>query len=171
MRDEQRGIVISHSGSKFLGRCMFELRSTFTQAFPTEYTCDGKNSSPELMWTAPPEAKGYALVVEDPDAPGGTFVHWVAYNIPAGVSHLPPALPREKVMSGLCTQGLNSFGRMGYDGPCPPRGHGAHRYYFRLYALSSKTNLPPGVRVQKLRGEIARAILATTEFMATYSRR
>ena len=150
---------------------MFELKSTFTQTFPTEYTCDGKNSSPELMWTELREAKGYALIVEDPDAPGGSFVHWVAYNIPAGVSRFPPSLPREEVVTGLCTQGLNSFARMGYDGPCPPLGHGTHRYYFRLYALSSKTSFPPGVRAQKLREGIASAILATAEFVATYSRK
>jgi Raf kinase inhibitor-like YbhB/YbcL family protein len=111
------------------------------------------------------------MIVEDPDAPSGTFIHWVLYNIPAKVDRLPQGLPKQDRLHGFGIQGLNDFGNTGYDGPCPPRGHGDHRYYFRLYALSEETNYPPGLTADKLRENIKKLVVAQTEFMAKYSRR
>lgn len=109
--------------------------------------------------------------MEDPDAPGGTFIHWVLYNIPGKVDRLPPNLPKTPQLHGFGTQGVNDFGNTGYDGPCPPRGHGDHRYYFRLYALSEETNYPPGLTAGALRDRIKGIVVGQAEFMAKYSRR
>src|SRR4051812_23329690 len=99
---------------------------------PQKYTCDGANTAPALAWdNAPTNAKSFALIVEDPDAPAGVFTHWVIYNIPAQASALGSPLPETAL------QGKNSAGKTGFSGPCPPPGHGSHRYYFKLYALDS----------------------------------
>ena len=111
-------------------------------AIPRTYTCEGADVSPPLAWSAPPGLPGdgrpasYALVVDDPDAPGGTFVHWLAWNI--HVNTLPVGDTYGMV------QGRNDFGRIGYGGPCPPVGHGAHRYRFKVYALDVELSLPAG---------------------------
>ena len=107
------------------------------QKIPARFTRDGENLSPALQWRGePPEPRSFALVVEDPDAPKGTFRHWAAYNIPAGTHQLPegagsniPGAPARMVTA------KNDFGNRGYDGPQPPRGHGTHHYHFRLFAL------------------------------------
>lgn len=149
----------------------FGLKSDFEGRFPQKYTCDGENVSPPLQWWGAPACRSFAMIVEDPDAPSGTFIHWVLYNIPAKVDRLPQGLPKQDRLHGFGIQGLNDFGNTGYDGPCPPRGHGDHRYYFRLYALSEETNYPPGLTADKLRENIKKLVVAQTEFMAKYSRR
>jgi Raf kinase inhibitor-like YbhB/YbcL family protein len=149
----------------------FKIWSDFEGRFPTKYTCDGENQSPPLQWSGAGECRSYALIVEDPDAPGGTFIHWVLYNIPAKIDRLPPSLPKTGQLHGFGTQGINDFGNLGYDGPCPPKGHGDHRYYFRLYALKDDTNFPPGLSAEKLRQNIKDLVLSQTVFMAKFSRK
>ena len=103
---------------------------------PSIYTCDGKDISPPLSWTGlPAEAKSLALVCDDPDAPAGTWVHWVAWNLPAETTELKEALPTKKEFPNGMRQGKNDFDRIGYGGPCPPSG--VHRYFFKLYALDN----------------------------------
>lgn len=107
------------------------------------YTCDIDNSSPEIRWENPPKAtESFALVAEDPDAPTGLFTHWVIYNIPGDVHHLPAGIPAQESLPNGIRQGINSFGKLGYAGPCPPIGDRAHRYFFRLYALKKIPHLP-----------------------------
>jgi hypothetical protein len=116
---------------------------------PVEYTCAGANVSPPLAWSdVPAEAKALALVVDDPDAPRGTWVHWVVYDLPASARGLPARVPAEAALAGGGRQGRNDFGQTAYGGPCPPGG--THRYYFKLYALNAALNLPPGATKQEL---------------------
>lgn len=119
----------------------FSLRSpSFGEGdlIPRKHTCDGGDVSPRLEWEGLPSGtKSLALIMYDPDAPGGTFIHWVLYNIPSSLSYIPEGVQKEaELVPGLGHQGVNDFGRVGYGGPCPPRGHGAHRYYFALHALN-----------------------------------
>lgn len=101
-----------------------------------DYTCDGKDLSPELHWTFSGKAESFAITCEDPDAPGGNFVHWVLYNIPGPLRKLPGGFPKSHAGDG-CLHGVNDFGETGYNGPCPPKGK-PHRYIFTVYALDSK---------------------------------
>jgi Raf kinase inhibitor-like YbhB/YbcL family protein len=107
--------------------------------------------------------------MDDPDAPGGTFVHWVLYNLPAQIQKLPEGIPHDKTLPDGSMQGMTDFGRTGYGGPCPPPGK-PHRYYFKIYALDSKINLPPGASKKQLEDEIVGHILAKGELMGTYKR-
>jgi Raf kinase inhibitor-like YbhB/YbcL family protein/uncharacterized protein (TIGR00297 family) len=139
-------------------------------AVPKEYTCDGANRSPEITWGGVPStARSLALIVDDPDAPVGTFTHWVLYNLPPGLTGLPAGQPQAAVLAGVGTQGANSFGNSGYDGPCPPAGK-AHRYYFRLYALDIDPTLPAGMNSARLQKAMQGYILAQGEWMGTYHR-
>jgi len=131
---------------------------------PTEFTCDGAGQSPPLSWTGSADAKSWVLVVDDPDAPGGTFTHWMLYDIPSATTQL------SRSSSGVGTPGKNDFGKTGYGGPCPPRGSN-HRYYFRLYAESVATlGLPQGATRAKLDKAMSGHQVATTSLMGTYGR-
>lgn len=111
------------------------------EAIPKKYTCDGDNVSPPLTWSGAPEGtRSFLLVCDDPDAPGGVFHHWAAFNIPAGWTELAEGYGPESLEPGF-RQAINDFGKPGYGGPCPPRGDGPHRYHFRLSALSTETLL------------------------------
>ena len=137
---------------------------------PKQFTCDGADSSPHLAWTAPPAAtKSLALTATDPDAPSGAWVHWVLYNLPAATRELPSGLDKDAQLADSSRQGRNDFGRLGYGGPCPPRGT-THRYFFRLYALDTALDLPPGATVDQLEAAMQRHILAHAELMARYGR-
>src|SRR5881628_244559 len=108
---------------------------------PSEYTCDGKDLSPPLSWADHPDGTAsFALISDDPDAPVGTWVHWVAWNIPSVNRGLTPGLPKSAELPDGTRQGTTDFGRIGYGGPCPPSG--THRYFFRLYALDAMLDLP-----------------------------
>ena len=123
-----------------------KLTSTaFTEGgmIPKQYTCDGKDLSPPLAWSGvPAAAKSLALIADDPDAPLGTWVHWVLFNLPASTQKLPENIPPQKTLPDGAKQGMTDFGRIGYGGPCPPGG--THRYYFKLYALELELKLEPG---------------------------
>ena len=132
---------------------------------PVRYTCDGADVSPPLDWSGVlQEAKSLALITDDPDCPTGTWVHWVLFNLPASLNHLP-----EKAMPGVGIQGKNDFRRLGYNGPCPPRGR-PHRYYFKLYALDTMLNLPAGATKAEVEKAMQGHILAQGQLMGKYGR-
>ncbi len=152
--------------------------SISTEAFldgdtiPAEYTCDGDDVSPVLSWHGiPAGTKSIALIMDDPDAPRGTFVHWVIFNIPAETQKLPRAMPRNKTLSDGSRQGRTDFGsdRIGYGGPCPPPGK-PHRYYFKIYALDTKLDLSPGASKAELEKVMKGHILSKGELMGKYGR-
>ena len=140
------------------------------QPIPANHTCDGADVSPPLQWSeAPPSTKSFALICDDPDAPVGTWVHWVIYGLPATASELPGMIaPTESLPNGA-KQGLNDFRRVGYGGPCPPPGR-PHRYFFKLYALDTELLLKPRATKQDLLRAMAGHILAETRLMGTYQR-
>lgn len=140
------------------------------EAIPDIYTCKGKDISPSLSWTGiPAGTKSIALIMDDPDAPGETFVHWVLYNVPAQTQKLPEGMPHDKILSDGSMQGMTDFGQTGYGGPCPPPGK-PHRYYFKVYALDSRIDLAPGASKKQLEGEIVGHILAKGEIVGIYKR-
>ena len=141
-------------------------------AIPPKYTCDGADVSPPLgVLDPPPEALSLVLICDDPDAPGGTFVHWVLYNLPPDTRSLPEGVPAFEILRELggARQGKSDFHRIGYGGPCPPPGP-AHRYFFKLYALDGKTNVRPGASKAELEKAMQGHILAQTELMGRYKR-
>lgn len=136
---------------------------------PAKYTCDGANISPQLSWdNAPKDTKSFVLICEDPDAPMGTFTHWILYDIPADVHELPENLPKDKVLSNGAKQGIADFKKIGYGGPCPPSG--THRYYFKLYALDTLLNLEPGLKKEDILKAMNGHILAQGQIMGKYTR-
>jgi Raf kinase inhibitor-like YbhB/YbcL family protein len=139
------------------------------QPIPVEYTCSGENRSPALNWSeVPSTARSLALIIDDPDAPMGTFTHWVVYNLPPTLAGLPAGVPAGAISTGG-TQGINSSRTNGYTGPCPPPGK-PHRYYFKLFALDLEPSLPTGLTVEKLTSSITGHILAQGEWMGTFQR-
>jgi len=137
---------------------------------PLEYTCDGKDISPPLSFTGTaPGTRSLALIADDPDAPVGTWIHWVAWNIPAGAGSLPANLPKKEALQDGTRQGINDFQSAGYGGPCPPSG--THRYFFRLYALDVTLDLPATTIRKDLDRAMRGHILAQAELLGTYSRR
>jgi len=138
--------------------------------FSIKNTCDGQDISPRISWSGVPNnTKSLALIVEDPDAPGGLFVHWVIYNIDPSLKGLPEGIPKTEVVSGIGLQGVNSFGKIGYGGPCPPRGS-THRYIFRIYALKETVQLGPGASRNDLLRAIEGKIIAVGETTVKYGR-
>jgi len=136
---------------------------------PEVYTCDGKDISPPLSWSQGPSGtRTYALISDDPDAPMGTWVHWVIYNIPANVTSLEENIPKTEKLQNGAVQGKNDFRRFGYGGPCPPGG--THRYYFRVYALDTVLKEGPGLTKKQLLKSMEGHILAQGELMGKYSR-
>jgi Raf kinase inhibitor-like YbhB/YbcL family protein len=137
---------------------------------PADYTCDGKDISPPLSWSGVPEqAVTMALICDDPDAPLGTWVHWVLYNLPASVRELPAGVPPDERLANGALQGRNDFRRLGYGGPCPPGG--THRYYFKLYALDKALDLKPGATKKELLKAMEGHVLAEGQLMGRYKRR
>ncbi|HSK88003.1 MAG TPA: YbhB/YbcL family Raf kinase inhibitor-like protein [Anaerolineales bacterium] len=141
------------------------------QSIPAKYACTGKDISPALAWNEPPAGtQSFALIMDDPDAPGGTWVHWVLFNIPAGTRDLPEDLPitGKNVDPNAIYVGNNSWGNAGYGGPCPPSG--THRYYFKLYALDRTFDLLPGATREQVLEQMEGYILAQAELMGTFSK-
>ena len=138
---------------------------------PKKYTCDGPDLSPPLRWKGVPrETKSLALIMDDPDAPRGTWVHWVLYNAPPTADGLAEGTPRKELLPDGARQGVNDFGKIGYGGPCPPRG-APHRYFFRLYALDIAVEIK-GARATRadLDKAIKGHVLATATLMGRYGR-
>ncbi len=138
-------------------------------SIPRKYTCDGANISPPLSWTQPPEGtKSLVLICDDPDAPMGTWVHWVLYGLSPDTLKLPEDIPDKKEVLGGAKQGTNDFRRIGYGGPCPPGG--THRYYFKLYAIDSEPGLGAGATKKEVLESIEGHVLAEGQLMGRYSR-
>jgi Raf kinase inhibitor-like YbhB/YbcL family protein len=137
---------------------------------PSKYTCSGDDVSPALSWSGAPQGtKSFALILDDPDAPSGTFTHWIVFDLPAGAHQLPENVPKTGDLSGGGRQGRNDFGRIGHGGPCPPPGK-AHRYFFRLYALNSVLNLPAGASRQEVESAMRAHTIAKAELMGKFAR-
>lgn len=137
---------------------------------PEKHTCEGENISPEISWDeAPAGTESLALISDDPDAPGGTFVHWVLYNIPKEKRGLPEGVPKKDTFEDGSVQGRTDFGRVGYGGPCPPPGR-PHRYFFKLYALDKKLDLPAGASKSDVERAMEGHILGKGEIMGLYER-
>jgi Raf kinase inhibitor-like YbhB/YbcL family protein len=135
-----------------------------------DYSCTGADRSPALTWSNTPQStKTFALVVQDPDAPGGTFIHWVAYNIPAGATSLAPGVPQSAEIAGGGKNGINGFDHIGYNGPCPPPGK-VHHYYFRLFALDSTLALGDKPDAAALESAMSGHVVATAELVGTFER-
>jgi Raf kinase inhibitor-like YbhB/YbcL family protein len=137
---------------------------------PTRHTCDGPDTSPDLRWGKPPDGtESFALIAEDPDAPAGTWVHWVLYDLPATNREIPENIPKERDLTTGARQGRNDFGRIGYGGPCPPPGP-PHRYVFRLYCLDRKLNLHAGATKAELEAAMEGHVLAEAKLVGKYGR-
>lgn len=136
---------------------------------PKQYTCDGEDISPPLSWGEPPaETKSFVLICDDPDAPFGTFVHWVLYNLPPETRQLSENRPRNAEFSNGAVHGKTDFGKLGYGGPCPPSG--THRYFFKLYALDRQLNLGSGATKKQVEAAMKGHVLASAELMGRYTR-
>lgn len=140
-------------------------------SIPAKYTCDGENISPPLTWSNPPQStKSLALIGDDPDAPLGTWVHWVVYGISPSVTELAERVPTTEILPNGARQGTTDFKRIGYGGPCPPAGK-PHRYFFKLYALDAELALKPGAIKKDLVDAMAGHILAEGQLIGTYQRK
>jgi Raf kinase inhibitor-like YbhB/YbcL family protein len=150
-----------------------ELTSTAFQketTIPKQYTGDGADQSPPLHWSEPPSGtKSIALICDDPDAPRGTWVHWVLFNLPPTARELEQGVPTTATLGNGAKQGKNDFGNIGYGGPAPPKGK-AHRYFFKLYALDVSLDLPSGATKAQLENAMKGHILAEGQLMGKYQR-
>jgi len=136
---------------------------------PEKYTCDGIDVSPPIAWSLVPDGtKTLALICDDPDAPVGTWVHWVIFNLPATIKELYENIPPQKELENGAKQGMNDFRKIGYGGPCPPGG--THRYYFKLYALDTQINLDAGAKKSQLLKAMEGHIIGKGQLMGRYKR-
>jgi Raf kinase inhibitor-like YbhB/YbcL family protein len=151
----------------------FKIASTAFQEggeIPKKFTCEGEDLSPPLHWANPPRGtQSFVLIAEDPDAPSGTWFHWVVYDLPARARELPEDVPKQAEVPGGGVQGQNSFGRIGYGGPCPPPGS-AHHYFFNLYALDTTLNLRPGAAKEEVVTSAKGHVLGDAQFMGLFKR-
>jgi len=139
-------------------------------SIPSKYTCDGADVSPPLKWNSVPDTtKSIALIADDPDAPRGTWVHWVVYDLPASLRELPEKVPAEKILGNGGRQGMTDFKKIGYGGPCPPSG--THRYYFKIYALDRMLEIAPGATKAQLLKAMEGHVLAEGQLMGKYTKR
>lgn len=137
---------------------------------PQKYTCDGEDLSPPLEWSGIPErTQSLALIADDPDAPAGTWVHWVIFNIPPSLAGLPEGVQSSPIVAGIGIQSQNDFRKTGYNGPCPPKGK-PHRYFFKLYALNTVLELKSGSSKAELEKAMHGHILAQGQMMGNYGR-
>ncbi len=161
-------------GFAFSSESKFKLTSSDLENgkfIDVKFTCQGDNISPMLKWEGfSKKTESFVLIVDDPDAPFGTFVHWVLYNIPKYVNELESGIGRDKILKNGITQGINDFGKIGYDGPCPPPGR-PHRYFFKLYALDTNLNLEPSLSKKEVLEKIEGHIIGKAELMGYYQRK
>jgi Raf kinase inhibitor-like YbhB/YbcL family protein len=158
------------SGAAANGAITLSSSSLQDGRIPREFTCDGADQSPPIAWSAPPAStKSLVLTETDPDAPGGTFTHWVLYNLPANASGLPASVPKQEQLPDGSRQGLNDFGKIGYGGSCPPQGT-THRYFFDLFALDTNLDVPAGATRAQLQDAMNTHVLARGKLMARFGR-
>lgn len=137
---------------------------------PLKYTCDDGDISPPLIWDLIPEnTESFAILCEDPDAPGGTFIHWILFNIPPDTKELPAGIKEEKKLDNGAIHGQNDFGRLGYGGPCPPSGT-EHRFIFKIFALDTMLNLKSGISINQFSNAIQGHVLDKGELIGMYGR-
>jgi Raf kinase inhibitor-like YbhB/YbcL family protein len=155
------------------GQTRMKLESTAFQQgqpIPQKHTCEGPDVSPPLRWSDSPNGtKSFALIVDDPDAPVGDWVHWVIYNLPAETRELPEGVAKTESAAGGI-QGRNDFKKIGYGGPCPPPGK-PHRYFFRLFALDTELDLKSGALKKEVEAAMQHHVVGKVELMGTYQRR
>jgi len=151
----------------------FQLKTTAFKeggTIPKTYTCSGQDMSPALQWDDPPaKTQTFALIADDPDAPNGTWVHWVIYNMPASQRRLGEGIKPEETLPGGASQGVNDFKKVGYGGPCPPPGK-PHRYYFKLYALDAPLKLKPRATKEQVMEALKPHLLGESQLMGTFGR-
>lgn len=143
------------------------------EPIPERHTCEGEDVSPLLELAATPAAaRALAIIVDDPDAPGGTFVHWLIWNLPSNLAEIPEGVSQDEVAGDLgeAVQGENDFGEIGYRGPCPPPGDGDHRYRFTVYALDAELDLEPGADRDELDEAMEGHVLGTAQISGVFSR-
>ncbi len=167
------GGCLSEGGAKMKAPKSIEVASVFKdgEAIPKTYTCEGVDTNPPLYISGLPNGtKSLVVIVDDPDAPGGTFTHWIAWNIPP-VEEIPSWIPREGETEEPIhmVQGKNDFGKIGYNGPCPPRGK-PHHYHFKVYALDTELDLPPGASRHQLERAMEGHVLAWGEVVGLFQR-
>lgn len=137
---------------------------------PKKYTCEGADVSPGLSWTNPPKGtQAFALIADDPDAPAGTWTHWVLYDLPPNTDSLDENIPKPEQLPNGARQGRNDFKKIGYGGPCPPPGK-PHRYFFKLYALDQKLGLQPGASKSEVEAAMKGHIVGQAELMGKFAR-
>jgi Raf kinase inhibitor-like YbhB/YbcL family protein len=140
------------------------------ERIPVKYTADGDDMSPPLKWAEIPDGVAeYALIVDDPDAPGGVFTHWVIYGLPGSYDHLDDGVPQVEELDNGAMQGPNSMDKIGYMGPSPPKGK-PHRYIFTMYALDAKIDLPAGITKDELRKAVQGHIISEGKLTGIYGR-
>lgn len=150
---------------------ILETRAGGPGYFDPRYTCDSDNSSPELRWSDPPaDTQGFVVLLEDASAEPSPLAHWLIYNIPVGIRHLPAGIPPQETLPNGIRQGVNELGKLGYTGPCPPHRHHTHSYIFRVYALRTLPDIPPRANREQLMSAIGPLILAEASLEARYQR-
>jgi len=168
---QQAHAAVAQASAQKTPEAKFQLTSSsFTpdSALPAKYTCDGSDTSPALAWTEPPDGSlSFALIVDDPDVPKKTVIHWLLYDLPAAMRALPEGVPTNAKLPDGSRQGKNDHGKIGYSGPCPPAG-AAHHYFFKLYALDYKTGLNPKANDADVERAIKGHILAQAELIARF---
>lgn len=168
------GQTFNRNTAKAKGETAMEIRVSSTafkegEMIPKKYTCDGENISPPLAWTnVPGGTKSLALIADDPDAPHGTWVHWVLFNIPAGVKELSEKIPPRSTLTNGSRHGMNDFREIGYGGPCPPGG--THRYFFKFYALDSTLTLESSSTKTQVLKAMEGHVLGEGQLMGKYKR-
>ncbi len=141
------------------------------EVIPIKYTCEGEDLSPPISWSeVPAGTKSFVLIMDDPDAPIGTFTHWIVYDIPPDIRSLREGIPKSE-KTGIFKQGLNDFGFTGYGGPCPPKGHGYHRYFFKVFALDLNTlDLPASANRRQVEERMKGHVIGEGYLMGRYKR-
>ncbi|MGB8252962.1 MAG: YbhB/YbcL family Raf kinase inhibitor-like protein [Anaerolineaceae bacterium] len=165
------GILLSSACISYSGTGLIISSPNITDGgvMPSEFTCNGKDISPEIDWSgAPVNSKSYALVMVDPDAPGGTFTHWLVYDMPKSMILLPKRMTDLAKIIGGTKQGTNDFGKIGYSGPCPPAGE-THSYIITIYALDANLDLDPAVNIIRLLDVMEPRILEQASMTVIYS--
>ncbi len=164
--------ILSEKLDKPMSIAVYSPAFSYGSRIPVKYTCDGLDISIPVKWdpnTLPKDTRSLVLVMFDPDAPRGVFIHWILYNIPLNITEIPENVPRKPLVKGIGLQGINDFGRIGYGGPCPPKGS-SHRYFIRLFALDTVLDLKPGASIKELEEALRGHILAYGETMGVYGR-
>ncbi|MGC1370697.1 MAG: YbhB/YbcL family Raf kinase inhibitor-like protein [Candidatus Sulfotelmatobacter sp.] len=166
--------ILSLASDQATGAAMsFQISTTAfsgSQMIPKKFTCDGPDVSPQLSWkNAPARSKTFALIMDDPDAPAGTWVHWLVYNLPSDARELPEGVAKQEQLPDGALQGRNDFGKIGYGGPCPPSGK-PHRYYFKLYALDMMLDLKAGASKADVERAMKGHVLGEAELIGRFGR-